>query len=112
MEQQPDHPAPAGTTSSVPLACALNDDDLERLHRLIADAPPTTAIATWFEARGLVWCGVKVDDVLIGWLVSPATDEVEGQAIGRALAELLARGYAPARDASAAARLLIRRLAH
>lgn len=112
MPQHPDHPAPDGTTSSVPLACALDDSDLERLHRLIADAPPTTAIATWIEARRLVWVGIKVSGRLIGWTISPADDEIEGQAIGRALAELLAGGYAPARDASAAARLLIRRLAH
>lgn len=103
---------PAGKAAPTSLVCSLDAGDVTRLQALVDSAPASAAIATWIETRRLVWVGIKFDSRLIGWTISPADDELEGQAIGRALAELLARAYVPARDANKAAQLLIRRLSH
>jgi hypothetical protein len=93
------------------LQALLAPSEFERLAAMIAGSPPKAIVSMWIDRVGAAVLVVKIDGELVFHLLIYAPDADTGEAIACDLEAQLARNFAAMRDAAAAARLLLKRIA-
>jgi len=92
------------------LQAILTAEEFERLAGAIAEAPASSFAGAWVDRVGAVVLATKSEGQVIGYLLTPAPDVDEAEALAREIATRLAPTIAAMRDAGVAARLLLKRI--
>ena len=93
------------------LKALLEPAEYEHLVGTIAQAPPSSIVSMWVERCSSALIVVTVDGAPLFHLSIYATDADAGEEMSSGIEAQLARNFAAMRDAAAAARLLLRRIA-